>query len=173
VTPDGGDYTEHGVFGLDDQDGLWVLDWWFGQTSSDVWVEKQCDLIYKHKPLMWACERGVIWRSIKPYLTQRMAQRRLHETRIEDLPTTGDKVAMARGAQGMASMGQIRFPMRSSFHERVLAQLVAFPAGTFDDAVDTLGGAVRAIPLVGHPPKRTQIAASAVVDYGIDNELGM
>lgn len=173
VTPDGGDYTEHGVFGLDDQDGLWVLDWWFGQTSSDVWVEKQCDLIYKHKPLMWACERGVIWRSIKPYLTQRMAQRRLHETRIEDLPTTGDKVAMARGAQGMASMGQIRFPMRSSFHERVISQLVAFPAGTFDDAVDTLGGAVRAIPLVGHPPKRTQIAASAVVDYGIDNELGM
>jgi len=138
-----------------------------------VWVEKQCDLIYKHKPLMWACERGVIWRSVKPYLTQRMAQRRLLTTRLEDLPTTGDKTAMARGAQAMCSMGQVHFPARSHFTERVVAQLTAFPAGSFDDAVDTLGGAVRAIPLVGYPPKTTHIPASAVADYDIDPELGM
>lgn len=173
VTPDGGDYTEHGVFGLDHQDQLYVIDWWSGQKSSDEWVEKQCDLIYKHKPLMWACERGVIWRSIKPYLTQRMTQRRLLETRLEDLPTTGDKTAMARGAQAMASMGQIRFPVRSSFHERVIGQLCAFPAGTFDDAVDTIGGAVRAIPLVGHPRKTTQRQPGSMPSYGVHDETGM
>lgn len=173
VTPDGGDYTEHGVFGLDANDGLWVLDWWWGQTSSDVWVEKQCDLIYKHKPLMWATERGVIWRSVKPYLTQRMAQRRLTQTRIEDLPTTGDKPAMARGAQAMCSMGQVKFPKRSAFTERVVAQLVAFPGGTYDDAVDTIGGAVRAIPLVGHPVIDKPIPQDRVASYDTDSEMGL
>lgn len=173
VTPDGGDYTEHGVFGLDDNEQLWVLDWWFGQTSSDVWVEKQCDLIYKHKPLMWAAEKGVIARSVSPYLTQRLTQRRLTQTRIEWLPTTGNKTAMARGAQAMASMGAIRFPARSGWHERVIAQLTAFPAGTFDDAVDTIGGAVRAIPLVGHPVHEAPIPSAAIARYDIDQEMGL
>lgn len=173
VTPDGGDFTEHGVFGLDASDRMFVLDWWGGQTSSDVWVEKQCDLIYKHRPLMWGAERGVIARSIEPYLTTRMRQRRLIDTRLEWLTTTGDKTAMARGAQAMASMGSIKFPRRSGFHERVIAQLTAFPAGAYDDAVDTVGGAVRAIPLVGHPEIKKHIPASAVADYAVDNELGM
>lgn len=173
VTPDGGDYTEHGVFGLDANDQLYVLDWWWGQTSSDVWVEKQCDLIYKHKPLMWATERGVIWRSVKPYLTQRMTQRRLTQTRIEDLPTTGDKPAMARGAQAMASMGAVKFPQRSAFHERVISQLISFPGGAYDDAVDVLGGAVRAIPLVGHPVVVTPIPQNRIASYDVDPEMGI
>ena len=173
ATPDGGDYTEHGVFGLDQHDGLWVLDWWHGQTSSDVWVEKQCDLIYKHKPLMWAAEKGVIASSVKPYLAQRLMHRQLTKTRLEWLPTTGDKIAMARGAQAMASMGVIHFPMRSSWHERVIAQLCAFPAGSFDDAVDTIGGAARAIPLVGRPEPEIEIPFSQVTRYAVDEEMGM
>lgn len=173
VTKDGGDFTEHGVFGLDDADRLYVLDWWWGQESSDVWIERQCDLIYKYKPLMWAAEKGVIARSIEPYLTGRMRQRRLVETRLEWLPTTGDKQAMARGAQAMASMGSLVFPRRSSFADRVIAQLVGFPAAANDDAVDVLGGAVRAIPLVGRPAKKREIPAGAVATYGIDDELGM
>lgn len=173
VTPDGGDYTEHGVFGLDASDRLYVLDWWSGQKSSAEWIEAQCNLIYKHRPVMWAAERGVIARSIEPYLTTRMRQRQLLETRLEWLTTTGDKTAMARGAQAMASMGAIVFPQRSSFAERVIAQLTAFPAGAFDDAVDTIGGAVRAIPLVGRPKPVKNIPASAVADYGLDPELGL
>jgi predicted phage terminase large subunit-like protein len=173
VTPDGGDYTEHGLFGLDESDQLWVIDWWYGQTSSDVWVEKQCDLIYKHQPLVWVTERGVIWRSVKPYLTQRLTQRRLTQTRIEDLPTTGDKSSMARGAQAMASMGAIKFPRRSSWGERVIAHLVAFPGGTYDDAVDVIGGAVRAIPLVGRPQFTKPIPADRIATYQPNAVTGM
>ena len=43
VTDSGGDYTEHGVFGVDHQGNLFVLDWWRGQTSADVWIERKCD----------------------------------------------------------------------------------------------------------------------------------
>jgi predicted phage terminase large subunit-like protein len=173
VTPDGGDFTEHGVFGIDEQDALYVLDWWWGQTASDVWVEKQCDLIYKWKPICWIAETGVIRRAVGPYLGQRMTKRNAL-TRLEWLPTTGDKEAMARGAQAMASMGQIKFPMRSGFHERVISQALAFPAGTFDDAVDVLGVAARGMPLVGRPVEEVRIPESAVVNYGShDPEMGL
>lgn len=171
VTPDGGDFTEHGVFGIDDQDSLFVLDWWYGQTSSDVWVEKQCDLINKWVPLCWGAESGVIRRAVGPYLSQRMTQRNAL-TRLEWLPTTGDKEAMARGAQAMASMGQFKFPQRSGFHERVLSQALAFPAGAYDDAVDVLGLASRVMPLVGRPAKKTVIPAGRVMSYATDNEMG-
>ena len=171
VTPDGGDFTEHGVFGIDDQDSLFVLDWWYGQTSSDVWVEKQCDLINKWAPICWGAESGVIRRAVGPYLSQRMTQRNAL-TRLEWLPTTGDKEAMARGAQAMASMGQFKFPQRSGFHERVLSQALAFPAGAYDDAVDVLGLASRVMPLVGKPAKKTAIQPSRVMSYATDNEMG-
>ena len=173
VTPDGGDFTEHGVFGLDAADRLYVIDWWWGQTASDVWVEKQCDMIYKHKPLMWAAEKGVIARSITPYLTQRLLKRQLTETRLEWLPTVGDKQAMGRSAQAMASMGAIIFPARSGFHERVISQLKAFPGGSFDDAADVLGGAARAIPLVGRPKPKHVIPPESIAHYAVDNEMGM
>ena len=172
VTPDGGDFTEHGVFGIDDQDSLYVLDWWYGQTSSDVWVEKQCDLINKWQPICWGAETGVIRRAVGPYLAQRMTQRNCL-TRLEWVPTAGDKEAMARGAQAMASMGQFKFPQRSGWHERVIAQAAAFPAGAYDDAVDVLGLAARVMPLVGKPKAQTVIPANRVVTYAQDNEMGM
>lgn len=172
VTPDGGDYTEHGIFGIDDQEALVVLDWWSGQTSSDVWVEKQCDLINKWQPICWGAETGVIRRAVGPYLAQRMTRRNCL-TRLEWLTATGDKESMARGAQAMASMGQIRLPQRSGWHERVIAQALAFPAGAYDDAVDVLGLAARVMPLVGRPTKQIVIPAGALREYAVDNEMGM
>ena len=172
VTPDGGDFTEHGVFGIDDQDSLFVLDWWYGQTSSDVWVEKQCDLINKWQPICWGAESGVIRRAVGPYLAQRMTRRNAL-TRLEWLPTTGDKETMARGARAMASMGQLKFPQRSGWHGRVIAQALAFPAGAYDDAVDVLGLAPRVMPLVGRPKQPIVIRPSQVVSYDQDEEMGL
>lgn len=153
VTPGGGDYTEHGIFGLDEADRLFVLDWWHGQTGSDVWIERMCDLIVRHDPLCWVGESGVIRRSVEPYMVQRMRQRNAL-TRIEWLPSTGDKEARARGAQAMASMGQVQFPARADWTDRVIKQLAAFPAGAHDDAVDVLGLAVRSMSLVGRPRRK-------------------
>lgn len=173
VTPEGGDYTEHGVFGLDDSDRLFVLDWWFGQTASDVWVEKLCDLIVKHKPLCWIGESGVIRRAVEPYMTTRMRQRNA-KTRLEWLASTGDKEARARGAQAMASMGSIVLPARSGYHERVVSQLLAFPGGAHDDAVDVISLASRGIPLVGHPPPTPRsYPAAKMADYAPDAYTGI
>lgn len=172
VTPDGGDYTEHGIFGLDDDDRLWVLDWWYGQTTSDVWIEKWCDLIVKHKPLCWIGESGVIRRAVEPYMTARGIKRNA-KVRMEWLASTADKEVRAGGAQAMASMGSIKFPVRSGWHERVIAQCLAFPAGAHDDAVDVLSIAVRGMNLVGHPPKpRKPVHPSQVGTHEPDNYTG-
>lgn len=149
VTPGGGDFTEHGVWGLDQDNTLYAIAWWSGQTASDVWIERMADLIVKHKPLCWVGEAGVIRRSVEPYMTTRLVHRQAM-TRLEWLPPIGDKSARQRGFQAMASMGKIRFPNRSDWHERVVSQLVQFPAGRYDDATDVCGLAANAIPLVGN-----------------------
>lgn len=172
VTPDGGDYTEHGIFGLDGNDNLWVLDWWWGQTTSDVWIEKWCDMVVKHKPLCWIGESGVIRRAVEPYMTARAIKRNAL-TRLEWLPSTVNKETRAAGAQAMASMGAIKLPTRSGWHERVISQCLAFPAGAHDDAVDVLSIAVRGMNLVGNPPpKPKEIHPSQLHTHEPDDYTG-
>jgi len=45
---------------------------------------------------------------------------------------------MARALQGMASMGKVHIP-NCEWGDRLVEQLVSFPAGKHDDAVDALG----------------------------------
>ena len=35
-----GDYTEHGLFAIAPDNTIYVEDWWHGQTTSDIWIEK-------------------------------------------------------------------------------------------------------------------------------------
>lgn len=135
VTEDGGDFTEHGVFGLDQNDNIYVLDWWFGQTDAAKWIESKCDLILQHKPDCWFGESGVIRRSVEPFMIKRMEERKAF-CRIEWLASIADKSARARGIQARASMGKVYLPKKADWKAHVLGQLFRFPAGTHDDAVD-------------------------------------
>jgi len=71
VTDGGGEWTEHGVFGVDSNGNIYVIDWWRGQTTSDVWIERKCDLIIRHEPQCWFGEAGPIRRSVEPFLMRR------------------------------------------------------------------------------------------------------
>jgi predicted phage terminase large subunit-like protein len=151
VTPDDGDYTEHGVFGVDHQSNIYILDWWRGQTDSETWVEKKCDLIIQHQPMCWFGEAGPIRRAIEPFLMKRMRERNAG-CRLEWLPSIHDKMVRARGIQGIASMGKIFFPKNSAWKGDVLGQMLRFPAGKHDDAVDVLSLIGRGLQVVA--PKR-------------------
>ena len=135
VTADGGDFTEHGVFGLDPDGDLYVLDWWSGQTSSDVWIETELDLIDKWKPQAWIGESGPIRRSVEPFLKRRMQERR-SLCHLEWLPSISDKPTRARPFQAMASSGMVYLPTQEDWAQRLLRQMLTFPVGVFDDAVD-------------------------------------
>lgn len=143
VTDDGGDYTEHGVFGIDTSGDLWVIDWWYDQKTTDVWIETQLDLVETHSPFQWFGESGVIKKAIEPFLIKLMDQRKTYVP-LEWLPSITDKPTRARAVQGLSSAGKIHIP-RCEWGERLLSQLTGFPAGKYDDAVDVLSLMGRAI----------------------------
>lgn len=135
VTDGGGDYTVHGVFGIDDAGTLYVLDWWRKQTSADVWIDSFCDLISRHQPLCWFGEAGPIRRAVEPFMRARMIERGAI-CRIEWLASISDKATRARSFQALASMGKVLFPKRAPWLADVLGELLRFPAGKNDDSVD-------------------------------------
>lgn len=154
VTEGSGDFTEHGVFGLDSNGNPYVLDWWRGQTASDVWIEAQCDLIRQWRPLVWFGEAGPIRRAIEPFLNRRMTERNAF-CRLEWLPSIHDKEIRARSIQALASVKTISLPKNSPWRPEVEKQLLQFPAGKYDDAVDVFSLIGRGLEFIA-PVKRTQ-----------------
>lgn len=150
------DYTEHGIVGMDPEGNIFVLDWWFGQTTSDVWVESQLDLAKKWKPLKWFGESGVIRRATEPFLAKRMRERKVFQV-LDWLPSINDKPTRARSIQGRFSMGMVYLPGgpdAPAWAKRLEAQLLSFPGGSFDDAVDVMGLIGRGIDAIqpAEPP---------------------
>jgi hypothetical protein len=149
VTEGDGDFTDIGTHGYAPEGILYLgLDGWYGQTSSDKWIEALIDQFARHHPYCFFAESGVIRRSLEPFLRRRMIERKTH-CRLEWLATSADKPSMARPLQAMASMKRVRLPDNEYGH-RLLNQFLSFPAGKHDDAVDMAGLMARAIALA-HP----------------------
>jgi predicted phage terminase large subunit-like protein len=130
VTDGGGDWTRHRIWGVDAGGAVYRVDGWGGQTTTDVWIERQLDLIDRYQPMAWFGESGVIRRAIEPMLMRRMAERRLF-CRMEWLSSIADKPTRARPFQAMVASGRVYFEPGAD-----LAEHLAFPAGKFDDDVD-------------------------------------
>lgn len=142
VTEGGGDFTDLAVWGVDPDGALYAIDWWSGQEAADTWIDALLDLVQQHKPQWFIGETGPIRRAIEPLLNRRMRERRQFVA-CEWLTHAGaDKAVNARAFQGMASAGRVVFP-DLPWAERVVGQLLSFPAGKYDDAVDACGLAGR------------------------------
>ena len=156
VTDGAGDFTEHAVWGIGPTGKIYQLDWWHGQTTSDVWIDELLRLIKRWKPICAFGEAGVIAKAIEPMLRRRMIETGTR-CRMEWLPSISDKATRARGFQARAAMGEVSL-LEGDMGERVLTQLLKFPAGKNDDAVDVCGMIGRALD-EAHPaivPIRTE-----------------
>lgn len=131
---DEGDYTEHGVWGVDEASDLWLIDGWSGQKTSDVWIDELLRLLRSYKPMCWFGEGGVIRRAIEPFLTRMMLDQKT-TCRIEWINPVTDKASRARGFQALASQKKVHIP-NTEYGNRVFEQLLKFPTGAYDDAVD-------------------------------------
>jgi predicted phage terminase large subunit-like protein len=138
VTADGGDYTVHGVIGVDPNDDIYILDWWRKQESSDAWVETFCDLVLTWKPLQWAEEAGQIEKGVGPFLSKRQQERHAYCYR-EPFRSGSDKPTRAQSIRGRMAMGKVYFPRNAPWVNDLVAEMLRFPAGKNDDQVDTLG----------------------------------
>jgi predicted phage terminase large subunit-like protein len=154
VTDGAGDFTEHGVFGIDANDDLYILDWWYGQTTADKWIESELDLVHTHKPFFWVGEGGPIRRSIEPFLIKRARERQTY-CRFEWLNSIHDKPTRARAFQARWSMKKVYLPKNAPWADRLLSQLTRFPAGANDDAVDVCSLIGRALDEIHGATKPT------------------
>lgn len=137
VTPEGGDWTEHGIAGVAADGTLYLLDWWRGQTGPEEWIERKLDMIARWRPLAWFGETGPIRRATEGRIRQRMIDRDAM-CRIEWLPHIGDKPTKAQSVIATAGMGRLLWP-RAAWVPELQRQCLVFPAGSPDDGVDTLG----------------------------------
>lgn len=151
VTPDGGDYTEMGIFGQDHRARTYVLDWWFGQAEPHDWVDAQgteqkgwvdawLDLVEKWRPLYWFEEKGPILSSVQGSMNTAM---------------------MARAAEGRSSF-VIRHPLASVGSKANRAKGINTRNPSSADAARALGFAGRmsagAVYLPHPSPERPWVA---------------
>lgn len=138
VTSDGGDYTVHGIVGIDYDDNPWLCDVWRKQAASDEWVEAWCDLVLKWKPTEWAEETGQIKSGVGPFLDQRSRERHAYCVRTP-FPTRGDKAVRAQSIRGRIAQRGLRYPANAPWAADVIGELLRFPFGVNDDVGDMLG----------------------------------
>lgn len=156
-----GDFTVHIVIGIDHLENIYVLDLWRKQASSDVWVEAFIDLVERWKPLMWGEEQGQIIKSLGPYITKRMRQRKVF-CRREQFTSSSDKPTRARAIQARASMGNLFLPDNGEWKEPLLSELLTFPVGRNDDQADALSLVGRMLDQMigGGAPKEEKTATN-------------
>jgi hypothetical protein len=157
VTPDEGDWTEHGIAGVSVDGSIYLLDWWRGRTGPEEWIERQIDMVVKHRPLAWFGEVGPI----------RTGNRR-PDSPAHDRPTCAmpRRVASPHWRQG--DKGAVDHRDRWNGAPDVAAccmgselqrQCLVFPAGSPDDGVDTLGMLGRGADTIGRRQPRKPVDA--------------
>lgn len=159
------DFTEHGIWGLDHEDGLWAVDWWYEQCDTGRGVNQMLELVARHNIHLGFHEGGVIDKAIAALVTagirdwnvtcEKRARPRIFLDR-RPLPSMADKMAKLAAFQGRAAIGKVHFPRNAPWTERVIDQLLAMPAGRFDDAADVCGLAGRGLDQY-HPPQNPEI----------------
>jgi predicted phage terminase large subunit-like protein len=167
VTADGGDYTVHGVIGIDPDDRVWLLDLWRHQASSDMWVEAFCDLVKKWKPIGWAEETGQINSGVGPFLLRRMMETGALVYR-EKFPTRGDKAVRAQSIRGRIAMNGLWVEQDKPWVSDLIGEMMSFPVGVHDDQVDMLGLAGQLLDKmrtgrIPEPEKKKEIAQPGYV----------
>lgn len=133
-----GDFTEHGVCGMDDKGDLWFVDWWSGQVETDKGIEAWIRLISKWKPMRAWNEGSLIDKAIGPAIRRRMRETQCF-TVLETLPSMTDKASRLQSFHARAKAGTIHLPLKRTWAEDVLNQLIKFPAGRYDDKADVCG----------------------------------
>jgi len=134
---DEGDFTEHGIGGLDNKQNLWLVDWFFGQVQTDVGILELLKLCHRWKVRSGFGETGIIRQAIEPAfkMEKRKKKMRLH---IEYLPTAGKKNTRLLSFQSMVNNGRVWIP-RCPWGDRLIDHLCDFPGRSRDDGPDVCG----------------------------------
>jgi predicted phage terminase large subunit-like protein len=149
---DSGDFTAHVMFGIDTESDIFIETGFNEQVETDKGVSAGIDLVKLYKPQIWIGESGPIESAIGPEVRRQMRKRKTFAAR-ELMPSIADKVSRVRAFAARVSAGTV-WVKEGEFGDMLIEQLIAFPAGRYDDLVDCCSLIGRALDLLmdAEPP---------------------
>lgn len=123
--------------GVDRWDNIYLVDCWWDQKPTDIVCEAMLAMGQRRKPIFWWAEKGHISKSIGPFLKKRMQETGTY-INIREVTPSKDKETRAQAIAARMALGMVFFPREAPWTERFVEQLLKFPQGRHDDAVDAL-----------------------------------
>lgn len=158
------DYTAIGVFALDANDDLYLLDMVRERLGTFEIAAAIVRLVAEYKPDLYAGEQGQIHAAVWPVVEKELQRQRLYVSVCDTLVPVHDKEVRARPLQARTQMHKFFFsysgerPLAYDIMER---EMLRFPNGTNDDTVDMAAWAARLALTVSLPsPQRSRAQRS-------------
>lgn len=124
--------------GIDEDSNIYLTETAWKRMAADEQVEVMLTMAAgKTAPLQWWAERGHISKSIGPFLHKRAQETGRYINVVEVTPAV-DKEQRAQSIAARVAMGKVFFPRVSTWTEKAVNELLAFPNGNHDDFVDAL-----------------------------------
>ncbi|MCA9232187.1 MAG: terminase family protein [Planctomycetales bacterium] len=141
------DFTVMGCWALDWDDNLFLLEVRRGRWKTDDIVSNAVAMVERHKPSVYAGERGQIHMAVWPLIEAELANKRLYPVVDDSLLPMQDKEIRARPLQARMQRRKLFFSYEGATkpedYDRVEKELLQFPNGAHDDCVDMMAWAAR------------------------------
>jgi predicted phage terminase large subunit-like protein len=136
------DWTVGVVCAINERGDMYVIDMVRGRYGTQELVQLAVGMIERYDCQVFGMEHGQIKMTLWPLIVDEMRRRRL-TCNIADLKPIKDKETRATPLRGMMQRGVVMFPMQNQrpWVERMVGEMLRFPAGKHDDIVDALAWA--------------------------------
>ena len=129
------DYSAFCVCGMDDEGRLFLVHTLKERMDSLEIVNTMLAMQKTYKPVLFGVEKGVIQKSIGPYLNTEMLARNEYINLVLIAPTA-DKLTRAGSIQARMRAGAVRFDKETDWYQPFEDELMRFPRDKHDDQVD-------------------------------------